>query len=147
MNIPQEQGTIDLTAKNNILNADSDINTVNTISNVQNDETGLVKQNLKRDILSYIGELAIFVWLIGVIIVFSKYMIEYKKFCKYLKRWSTPVDDEDILQIFKLTKLKLDTEDGIKVYDVEFYKGNVEYSYEIDAKTGKIVEKDVEMED
>ena len=147
MNIPQEQGTIDLTAKNNILNTDSDINTVNTISNVQNDETGLVKQNLKRDILSYIGELAIFVWLIGVIIVFSKYMIEYKKFCKYLKRWSTPVDDEDILQIFKLTKLKLDTEDGIKVYDVEFYKGNVEYSYEIDAKTGKIVEKDVEMED
>jgi|GEM_PF-4350015 hypothetical protein len=147
MNIPQEQGTIDLTAKNNILNTDSDINTVNTISNVQNDETGLVKQNLKRDILSYIGESAIFVWLIGVIIVFSKYMIEYKKFCKYLKRWSTPVDDEDILQIFKLTKLKLDTEDGIKVYDVEFYKANVEYDYEIDAITGNILDKDVEIED
>lgn len=44
-------------------------------------------------------------------------------------------------------KAKLDTEDGVKVYDVEFYKNNVEYSYEIDAKTGKIVEKDVEMED
>jgi len=43
-------------------------------------------------------------------------------------------------------KVKLDTEDGVKVYDVEFYKGNVEYDYEIDAKTGKILEKDTDIE-
>lgn len=43
-------------------------------------------------------------------------------------------------------KAKLDTEDGVKVYDVEFYKGNVEYDYEIDAKTGKILEKDTDIE-
>ena len=43
-------------------------------------------------------------------------------------------------------KVKLDTEDGVKVYDVEFYKGNVEYDYEIDAITGKIREKDLDIE-
>ncbi|EJP26125.1 peptidase propeptide and YpeB domain protein [Peptostreptococcaceae bacterium AS15] len=41
---------------------------------------------------------------------------------------------------------KLETEDGVKVYDVEFYKGNVEYDYEIDAITGKILEKDKDIE-
>ena len=43
-------------------------------------------------------------------------------------------------------KAKLDSEDGVKVYDVEFYKGNVEYDYEIDAITGKILEKDRDIE-
>ena len=43
-------------------------------------------------------------------------------------------------------KAKLDTEDGVKVYDVEFYKANVEYDYEIDAITGKILEKDRDIE-
>ena len=43
-------------------------------------------------------------------------------------------------------KAKLETEDGVKVYDVEFYKGNVEYDYEIDAITGKILEKDKDIE-
>ena len=32
------------------------------------------------------------------------------------------------------------------VYDVEFYEGNVEYDYEIDALTGKIREKDMDIE-
>ena len=41
---------------------------------------------------------------------------------------------------------KLETEDGVKVYDVEFYEGNVEYDYEIDAITGKILEKDKDIE-
>lgn len=44
-------------------------------------------------------------------------------------------------------KVKLDDDDGKLVYDVEFYKGNVEYDYEIDAKTGKIREKDKDIED
>ena len=43
-------------------------------------------------------------------------------------------------------KAKLETEDGVKVYDVEFYKANVEYDYEIDAITGKILEKDLDIE-
>ncbi len=39
---------------------------------------------------------------------------------------------------------KLDWDDGIQNYDIEFYVGNIEYSYEIDAKTGTILkaEKD-----
>lgn len=39
---------------------------------------------------------------------------------------------------------KLDYDDGLTVYDVEFYFGRCEYSYEINAKTGAIVkaEKD-----
>ena len=38
------------------------------------------------------------------------------------------------------TKAKLTTDDGIKVYDVEFYVGSTEYDYEINAKTGRIIE-------
>lgn len=38
------------------------------------------------------------------------------------------------------TKAKLTTEDGIKVYNVEFRTADIEYEYEINAKTGKIIE-------
>ena len=38
------------------------------------------------------------------------------------------------------------TEDGRVVYDVEFYVGNKEYDYEIDAKTGEILKKDTDIE-
>nr|WP_315104166.1 PepSY domain-containing protein [uncultured Catonella sp.] len=38
------------------------------------------------------------------------------------------------------TKAKLTTEDGIRVYDVEFRTADTEYDYEINAKTGKIIE-------
>lgn len=38
------------------------------------------------------------------------------------------------------TKARLTTDDGIKVYDVEFRTGSTEYDYEINAKTGKIIE-------
>lgn len=43
-------------------------------------------------------------------------------------------------------KAKLDNDDGKPVYDIEFYSGNTEYDYEIDAKTGKIREKDMDIE-
>ena len=43
-------------------------------------------------------------------------------------------------------KAKLDYDDGVRVYDVEFYKDNVEYDYEIDAVTGQIREKDLDIE-
>ena len=43
-------------------------------------------------------------------------------------------------------KAKIDYEDGVRVYDVEFYKDNVEYDYEIDAVTGQIRKKDLDIE-
>lgn len=41
---------------------------------------------------------------------------------------------------------ELDWENGRRVYDVEFYSGNKEYDYEIDAKTGEIVSYDYDAE-
>ena len=43
-------------------------------------------------------------------------------------------------------KAKLDHEDGVKVYDIEFYSGNVEYDYEINSATGAIVSFDQDIE-
>lgn len=42
------------------------------------------------------------------------------------------------------TKTKLDTDDGIKVYDIEFKTSDKEYEYEVDAKTGEILSKDID---
>lgn len=44
-------------------------------------------------------------------------------------------------------KVRLDREDGQQVYDVEFYSGNAEYDYEINASTGEIVSFDYDVED
>lgn len=46
----------------------------------------------------------------------------------------------------KFIKVELDKERGFTVYDVEFYKGNIEYDFEIDAKTGKVREFDKDIE-
>lgn len=43
-------------------------------------------------------------------------------------------------------KAKLDTDDGIQVYDVEFYADGTEYDYEIEVATGKIRSKDSDAE-
>ena len=43
-------------------------------------------------------------------------------------------------------KAKQDMENGILVYEIEFYAGNKEYDYEIDAKTGKILSYDFDAE-
>ena len=43
-------------------------------------------------------------------------------------------------------QLKLDWENGRQVYEVEFYSGNKEYDYEIDAATGSIVSYDYDIE-
>ncbi|MCM1122367.1 MAG: PepSY domain-containing protein [Eubacterium sp.] len=42
------------------------------------------------------------------------------------------------------TKEKLDYEDGIAVYDIEFYAGNTQYEYEINAATGAVYSKSIE---
>ncbi|MCM1496641.1 MAG: PepSY domain-containing protein [Bacteroides sp.] len=42
------------------------------------------------------------------------------------------------------TKETLDYENGIAVYDIEFYIDNVEYEYEINAVTGAVYSKNVE---
>ena len=44
-------------------------------------------------------------------------------------------------------KAELDTEDGRAVYDIEFYSGNVEYDYDIDAVSGEIISNDFDIED
>ena len=43
--------------------------------------------------------------------------------------------------------IELDDEDGTLVYEVEFKSGNMEYSYEINAATGAILEHEAELED
>ena len=43
-------------------------------------------------------------------------------------------------QIDLVKKVELDYEDGRKVYEVEFYKGGVEYEFDIDAETGAILD-------
>ena len=41
---------------------------------------------------------------------------------------------------------KLEWDDGRRIYDVEFYSGNREYDYEIDASTGAIIKYDYDAE-
>ena len=43
-------------------------------------------------------------------------------------------------------KAKLERDDGMYVYDIDFYSGNVEYDYEIGALTGEILEYDRDIE-
>lgn len=45
------------------------------------------------------------------------------------------------------TKVELDTEDGIKVYEIEFKVGNVEYEYDINASNGAIIKSSSEIDD
>lgn len=45
------------------------------------------------------------------------------------------------------SEVELDSDDGVMVYELEFYSGNTEYDYEINAKTGSIIEYDSESED
>ena len=43
-------------------------------------------------------------------------------------------------------KVELEFENNRLVYDVEFYSGNIEYDYDIDAVTGEIVSSDFDIE-
>ena len=39
-------------------------------------------------------------------------------------------------------KVSLDYDDGVRIYDVEFYAGDYEYEFEINARTGAIYDYD-----
>lgn len=45
------------------------------------------------------------------------------------------------------TKVELDTDDGIAVYEIEFKVGNAEYDYEINAASGAIISSSLEIDD
>lgn len=45
----------------------------------------------------------------------------------------------------RFTKVKLDRDDGISVYEIEFISGKYEFEYELNAKTGKIIDWDKEI--
>ena len=47
----------------------------------------------------------------------------------------------------KFFECKLDKENGVKVYEVEFYYGGYEYEYEVNAVSGKIVKAEKERAD
>ena len=44
----------------------------------------------------------------------------------------------------RFTKAHADREDGRMVYEIEFWKGNTEYDFSVDAATGRIREVDVD---
>ena len=53
------------------------------------------------------------------------------------------LEEKDVSNI----RVKLEKEDGVQEYEVDFYAGNKEYDYDIDAQTGKIRSKDMDIED
>ncbi len=44
-------------------------------------------------------------------------------------------------------RIKLESDDGIQEYEVDFYSGNKEYEYTINASTGDIISKDNDIDD
>lgn len=44
-------------------------------------------------------------------------------------------------------RIKREKDDGIWQYEVDFYVGDTEYDYDIDASTGQILSKDMEIND
>ena len=43
-------------------------------------------------------------------------------------------------------RIKFSVDDGVQEYEVDFYSGNKEYSYDINAVTGQILSKDMDIE-
>lgn len=53
------------------------------------------------------------------------------------------VSEDEMLDL----KIKLDYDDGIQVYEIDFYAGNKEYEYKIAALTGEILERNIDTTD
>ena len=47
----------------------------------------------------------------------------------------------------RFTKAKIDYENGIKVYEIEFKVGNMEYEYDINVSSGAIISSSAEIDD
>ena len=47
----------------------------------------------------------------------------------------------------KFKKAKLDYENGVKVYDIEFKVGNLEYEYDINVSNGAVISSSAEVDD
>ena len=45
------------------------------------------------------------------------------------------------------TKVKWEADDGLAVYEIEFYQGNVEYEYTVNAVDGNIVDFESDWDD
>ena len=45
------------------------------------------------------------------------------------------------------TKAKMERDDGINVYEIEFFQNGMEYDYEIQASDGKILDWSAEYDD
>ena len=60
-----------------------------------------------------------------------------------IAREDAQLEEKDI----EKSRVKLERDDGFLIYNVEFYVGNEEYDYEIDADTGRIMDVDYEIED
>lgn len=53
------------------------------------------------------------------------------------------VQESDVTGI----RVRSEMDDGIEEYEIDFYVGNTEYDYDIDAATGKIRSKDMDIDD
>ena len=51
---------------------------------------------------------------------------------------------EEAIRAFSY-KAKLDTDDGVQVWEIEFRAGKMEYDYEIKADTGAILKREIEQ--
>lgn len=66
-----------------------------------------------------------------------------KEKAKAIALQATKFDEKDILDC----EIEFDIENGVMVYEVEFNAKGVEYSFDINAKTGKIIGKEEEKDD
>ncbi len=97
-----------------------------------------MKKSTKIIIISIVCVVAIL--LLGTLgyFIYIKSAYISKDVVKEIVLNDTKLNEKDVT--FK--DIDLDIDDGLHVYDVEFYYNRVEYSYEIDAKTGKIITSD-----
>lgn len=51
------------------------------------------------------------------------------------------------ISVNQVAKIKLDYENGVKVYEGKIYNNGYEYEFDIDVRTGKIIKWKVEIDD
>lgn len=79
----------------------------------------------------------------------SQYLQKLQEEAEYTKEEALALALEDAKleeKDVERSRVELDYDDGAVRYDVEFYTGDEEFDYEIDAKTGEIISADREIE-